>query len=80
MASGCVVVSNYAPATLENSAHISGVNTLKISNALIEILSMSPDQRTVLVNAAKNAVEQYRWSLISSKIVEIFKLNALGRN
>lgn len=79
MASGCVVVSNYAPANVVNSIQLSQVDANKIFNALIEILKMSSAQRTNLVKTAGNDVEEYSWSIISSKIIEVFKVDGENR-
>jgi glycosyltransferase involved in cell wall biosynthesis len=79
MASGCVVISNYAPANLENSVYLSKVDADKISSALIDVLKMSPSQRNTLVNSAVSDVGRYRWNIISSKIIEVFKVNGGNR-
>lgn len=78
MASGCLVVSNYSPANCVNSVHLSEVNSEKIFSALIEVMKMSPSQRSSLVAEAMSDVGKHSWSIISSKIVQVFEVSGLN--
>ncbi|WP_027924125.1 glycosyltransferase family 4 protein [Pseudomonas sp. URMO17WK12:I12] len=80
MASGCLVISNYSPATAENAIYLADVNSEKITAALIEVLKMSSIQRYDLVEKSKADVEKLRWSVIASKMIDIFKVNGYGRS
>lgn len=75
LASGCLVVSNYSPANDNNSIYLSNVTSEKITGALSKVLSMSRQERNDLVSASKADVEKLKWSVIASKMVNVFKAN-----
>lgn len=75
MASGCLVISNYAPATAKNSILISNVSSDKIVSALVEALEMPVANRHALIEVCKTSVEKYRWSSIASKMLDVFKVS-----
>jgi glycosyltransferase involved in cell wall biosynthesis len=80
MASGCLVISNYAPATENNSIHLSNVNCDKIVAALMEALEMPPLRRRDLAEVSKADVKKYQWDLIASKMLAVFKVNINDRS
>lgn len=78
MASGCIVISNYQPATSDNAIRLSHVTTEKITEAILEYLNFTEQQLEHKREQARIDVKKNDWPVIAGKMISFFhnRINA----
>ncbi|MNP56257.1 hypothetical protein D3C76_1509700 [compost metagenome] len=76
MASGCVVLSNYGPATEVSALCLEKVNKDVIVQGLLRYLRLSSSERQTLVRNASVVVVNHSWPIIAARMLAYFKERA----
>lgn len=76
MASGCVVLSNYGPATETSALCLEKVNKDVIVQGLLRYLRLSSSERQTLVRHASVVVVNHSWPIIAARMLAYFKERA----
>ncbi|EXF95568.1 hypothetical protein HK44_025330 [Pseudomonas fluorescens HK44] len=72
LASGCIVVSNYGPATESNSLYIEQVTIEKIVSQILRYLQLDREALAAMRTRAEHDVKAYEWSEIARKMLVSF--------
>lgn len=77
LASGCVVISNYGPASDQNSLFVESVTKEKIAEKILAYLQLDETEKNNLRGHAARDVKAYAWPEIAKKMLSSFAF--LGR-
>ncbi|TVT90122.1 glycosyltransferase family 4 protein [Pseudomonas sp. RGB] len=72
LASGCIVVSNYGPATESNSLYVYRVTIEKIVSQILQYLQLDEQALATMRANAEQDVKAYEWSAIARKMLDSF--------
>ncbi|WP_339488048.1 glycosyltransferase [Pseudomonas sp. EL_65y_Pfl2_R95] len=75
LASGCIVISNYAPASYSNAIFLTKVNVDKLVDNIVVFLGMKNASLKKISDQADKDMDSYTWSNIAQKMLDVFKIN-----
>lgn len=72
LASGCIVISNYGPASESNSLYLQQVTIEKIVSQVLHYLQLDHQALATMRGNAEHDVKAYGWSAIARKMLDSF--------